>query len=357
MKSNVRVLVIDANELGRKSLCAILRRESGIEVAGDTAVGRDAVHLVRVCRPDVILMNLDADFREVLEAIENIMCTKATPILLVGRIQDSQKVYEAIRRGAIEMVEKPDASPASVRKFLDRVRLTASLPVITHIRPSGGYGLDKTLEKKTGMDSIDPPSLQVSDLANILSSRVFAIASSTGGPQALALILAQLPTDFPCPVLIAQHISDGFADGMATWLSEICSLPVRLATDGEEAAPGVIYIASPERHCILTAGRRIVLPERYEVDLYRPSCDRLLSSVADVCLSDSVGIILTGMGQDGAAGIARIYQRGGMTIGQDRESSLIYGMNRCAIEAGTIRKVMPVASIASEMIRLAGGGW
>ena len=141
---------------------------------------------------------------------------------------------------------------------------------------------------------------------------------------------------------------------MAEWLSGLCKLQVRLAKHGEPVCPGSVYLAPPEYHCTVNSSRQIMLVERAEQDIYRPSCDRLLESVATVYRADAIGIILTGMGRDGAQGIARIHGNGGITMGQNAETSLIYGMNRCAIESGSVQKVLPESEIAAAMLKLAG---
>lgn len=192
------------------------------------------------------------------------------------------------------------------------------------------------------------------------------MAASTGGPQALAQILPALPPDFACPVLVAQHISDGFAQGMAQWLASLCPLPVRLACDGEALRPGHIYIAPSEHHLAVTAQHQLQWRPRLPQDLYRPSCDVLLSSVAAVFRAQAVGIVLSGMGHDGASGLAAIRAAGGCTLAQDEASSLIFGMNRVAIERAAVQQVLPVGEMAAAMRQLAAapldtpgawGGW
>ena len=183
--------------------------------------------------------------------------------------------------------------------------------------------------------------------------RVFAIAASTGGPQALAEILPRLPANFPVPVLIAQHIADGFAAGMAAWLNDLCPLTVGLAGEGEALAAGRIYLADSTSHLTLTPGQRLQLRPRMERDIYRPSCDLLLTSVAEAFGPAAAGVILTGMGRDGAQGMAAIRRAGGVTLGQDEASSVIYGMNREAILAGSVQQVLPLEAIAKTMERLA----
>ncbi len=347
--NKIRVLLVDDSSMVREMLREILEQEPGIEIAGEAANGQEAVDKARLLKPNLITMDLEMPVMNGMEAITVIMGAKAVPILVVSGVADAQKAYEAVRRGALDVVAKPDFSDTSVRDFVAKVQMLSRIPVITHIRPI--YEQTKAVS-----DPIRPqfsPLQQAVGITKGLSYPVFAIASSTGGPQVLARILPQLPANFPCPVLVAQHISEGFASGMAEWLSGLCKLPVKLAIHGEAVCAGLIYLAPPECHCTVNSYRQIQLVERSEQDIYRPSCDRLLESLASVYRTDAIGIILTGMGKDGAQGIAAIRRNGGVTIGQNQETSLIYGMNRCAIEAGHVQKVLPESAIADEMLRLA----
>lgn len=349
----IRVLLADDSSLVREMLREILQQEAGIEVVGTASNGREAVDMARDLKPDLITMDLEMPVMSGMDSIAAIMGSKAVPILVVSGVADARTAYEAVRRGALEVVGKPDYSGASAAEFVSKVRMLAGVPVITHIRPI----LDSP---PVSMPVSSAPSAQpawphtFAKPQQNASQRIFAIATSTGGPQVLSHMLPLLPPDFPCPVLIAQHISEGFAAGMADWLGALCKLPVKLATQGEDIVPGTVYIAPAEYHCTVNSHRKIALLERGSGDIYRPSCDHLLSSVAEVYRSEAVGIILTGMGKDGAQGIARIRENGGTTIGQDSATSLIYGMNRCAIEAGSVQKVLPESDIAVEMLRLAG---
>ena len=349
----IRVLLVDDSSLAREMLREILQQESGIEVVGEAVNGREAVEKARLLKPNLITMDLEMPVMSGMDAITAIMCDKAVPILVVSGVTDAQKAYEAVRRGALDVVNKPDASPASMHELVSKVRMLAGVPVITHIRPIAALPVTPAPQQVIPAP-VEVPVVATASCAGHGSKRVFAIACSTGGPQVLATLLPQLPANFPCPVLVAQHISEGFASGMADWLAGLCRLPVRLAVHGEAVCPGVIYISPAEYHCTVSVSRRIVFVERGEYDLYRPSCDRLLESVAEAYRTDAVGIILTGMGRDGTLGIARIHGYGGVTLGQDAATSLIYGMNRCAIEAGTVQSVLPDTAIAAAMLKLAG---
>jgi two-component system chemotaxis response regulator CheB len=184
------------------------------------------------------------------------------------------------------------------------------------------------------------------------TDRIIAIASSTGGPHALSTILSRLPKKFPCPVVIAQHIPDGFVKSLADWLSKESNLHLTVAEHGKSLEAGAVYLSPSEQHMEVDSAKRISLVGRSPRDIYHPSCDLLLSSVARVFGNKSVGVILTGMGSDGAAGMTAIQKAGGITIAQNEATSVIFGMNRVAIEGGGISRVLPIGEIGSDIIRI-----
>lgn len=343
MAAKIRVLIVDDSDLA----CALLRQlfedDGGFEVLGEVHNGRDAIASVKALKPDLVTMDLEMPHMHGLDAIEAIMSSCAVPILVVSAIANAQNAYAAVARGAVEVVLKPTTDDADIHPFVAKAKLVSKVHVIPHIRPlTMGF-----VPAKSAAESLASPS----DRGEY---SIFAIASSTGGPQALAHILAALPKDFPCPIVIAQHIIDGFAPGLAEWLATISSLPVRLARDGELINGGTVYLAPSERHLTVTPARRFALVDRKEGDHYHPSCDALLSSIADVYASHAVGIILTGMGRDGVRGMEKIRLMGGYTLAQNEETSVVFGMNGVAIAEGAVRLVLSVDKIAAVMVELAG---
>ena len=291
-----------------------------------------------------------------MEAIEEIMATRPTPILVLSDVADAHSAMAAVSRGALEATHKPTVDDGP--DFTSRLKMLAGVPVIRHIRSKpapiavSAPATVSPLAEKLAPATRSPLTRQ--GRGEVRSQgRVFAIAVSTGGPQALARILPRLPAHFPAPVLIAQHISDGFATGMAAWLNELCPLTVAMAQDGEFLVPGRVYLANSTSHLAMTPTRRIQLRPRADRDIYHPSCDVLLTTVAEVFGPAAVGVILTGMGRDGVKGMAAIRRAGGVTLGQDEATSVVYGMNREAILAGSVQSVLPLAAIADEMERLA----
>ena len=349
----IRVIIADDSSLARGLLRNFLESDEGIEVVGEASNGRQAVDMAHALKPDLITMDLEMPVMSGLQAIEEIMCSKAVPILVVSSVADAQNALAAMGCGALEVVRKPDYSPAEAADFVSKVRMLAGVSVITRMRPRPAPPAGMTGTTSLPVDRIAVPQTTRSRVR-----RVFAIACSTGGPQALAQILPALPADFPSSVLIAQHISDGFAQGMVDWLSGLCKLPVRLAAEGDFLQAGAIHISPSEYHLRITSAHAVRLFECGVQDLFHPSCDVMLDSVAEIFGRQAVGIILTGMSSDGARGIARIREQGGMTLAQDEASSVIYGMNRVAIEAGSVQKILPVEAIAPTMIQLARAeGW
>ncbi|MCK7576267.1 MAG: chemotaxis-specific protein-glutamate methyltransferase CheB [Chromatiales bacterium] len=344
----IRVLVVDDSGAARALIRALLESEPGLSVCGEASNGREALELTLALKPDVITLDLQMPEMDGLTAIEEIMAVRATPILVLSDLADSHNAMSAVARGALEAAAKPGIDDGGV--LARRLRMLAGVPVIRHIRRQAGC-TSRVPQVEAEPRSTPPPA---GERPNTRDVGVIAIASSTGGPQALAALLPQLPATLAAPVLIAQHLSVGFAEAMAGWLDDLCALKVVVAQAGERPQPGCVYLADPARHLILSADRRLRYVEPDERDIYHPSCDRLLSSVAEHYREQALGVILTGMGRDGVRGLLDIRAAGGRTLAQDEAGSLIFGMNREAILAGAIGHVLPLDEIAGALCRLAG---
>lgn len=337
----IRVLIVDDSNVARQMLREILEEQEDIEVVAEAVNGKEAVVLVQQLRPDLVTMDLNMPVMNGLEAIEHIMHNKAVPILVVSSETDAELAYQALCNGALEVIGKPSFDLNEIELFLHQVRLLSGVPVITRMQRFSKAEQFTKIASKLGFAVSEPEE-----------HPIFAIAASTGGPKALANLLAVLPVGFPAPILIAQHISNGFIEGMAQWLSSISLLPVKVAEDGEMLVAGKVYLSPSEQHLTITKDYRVKLKERAEKDIYHPSCDEMLSSVAQVFGKDAIGIIMTGMGRDGTKGMADIYKQGGITLAQDEASSVIYGMNAEAVNAGVILRELPLSNLAEEMLRI-----
>lgn len=346
----ITVLITDDSSLARSMLRSVFEDDGDFEVIAEAVNGREAVDMARSLRPNLITMDLEMPVMGGMEAIEAIMCSKAVPILVVSGVADAHKAFQAVSLGAIDVVGKPNmTSRREVEDLIDKARLVSKIPVIT--MPKARSRTEPTPVPPV----VSPPIQGIAD-----QGRIIAIAASTGGPQALAIILSRLPANLSCPVIIAQHIADGFAAGMAEWLNTLSPLPVRLAAHGDTLEPGTIYLSPSETNITVSADRRIRLSPHGEGQIYRPSCDALLTSVSVVAGRAAIGVILTGMGRDGVKGMEDVKAAGGLTLAQDEASSVIFGMNAIAIGKGWADKVMPPEELAAALAGLGaphpGGG-
>ena len=328
----IRVLIVDDSMVTRSLLRAMLETDDQILVVGEAEDGPKAIAMTRDLRPNLVTMDLHMPGMGGVEAIREIMSASAVPILVVSGRIDAQLACEAIACGALDVLAKPDISQGA--SLVAKVKLLSGVPVVSHIRQT------------SRPIAVAPPDLAPMGDGSPL---VFSIASSTGGPQALDILLASLPADFPCPIVVAQHISPGFSAGLADWLNSKSRLSVRLAKDGDVLRPAVVYICPSESNLTVTRQRSLVLEAWADGQIYHPSCDRLLSSVAGAFGKQAVGIILTGMGRDGVDGIASIDHAGGITLAQDEQSSIVFGMNGEAVRSGHVHEALPLTEIAKRM--------
>ncbi|MEZ4524396.1 MAG: chemotaxis-specific protein-glutamate methyltransferase CheB [Desulfobacterales bacterium] len=333
----VRVLVVDDSSFARELITAILSEDRDIAVAGHAVNGADALKKVEELRPDIVTMDIDMPVMDGLEAISRIMSSHALPILVVTSRADANTAYHAISKGALEVIPKPDVNAASAAEFSRKVRLLARVRVISHIRRDSSSRME--MLPRTGGNR---------------PGKLVAIASSTGGPKALSHLLSALPEYFPCPIMVAQHIAPDFVSGLVNWLDKIVPLKVKSGVRGEMLMPGTVYISPSEKHMRAEQGKRIGFTPAQAGDIYFPSCNILLTSAAEVYGAGSIGVILTGMGDDGISGLQAVKNAGGFTIAQDEQTSVIFGMPRVAIEKGCVDKVLPIHKIAEElMLRVA----
>lgn len=336
-----RVLIVDDSRLARDLIKAILLTDEEFAVIGEAGDGLEAIEKNKELKPDIITMDIEMPAMDGLEAIEKIMAVRAVPILVVTTYGDAKTAFAAISKGALDLVVKPDVNIEAAGEFIKKIKLLSKVKVFTHI--AGKFGAAKR-----------PPGPALPVIKGEASAdRAVAIASSTGGPDALSVILSMLPEKFPYPLLIAQHISDGFAKGMVEWLGNLTKVKIKVAEEGEALAAGTAYVSPSERHMAVSGSKKISFTDRRPTDIYRPSCDILLSSVADAFGDRSVGIILTGMGNDGVMGMKRIKEAGGLTIAQDENSSVVFGMPKVAIENGFVDRVLPIENIGMELAKVA----
>ncbi len=342
----IRVLVVDDSLSARKAITTILASDPRIVIAGEAVNGLEALTLVASLQPDVVTMDLEMPVLGGLEAIDRIMAQHPVPILVVTSATGVRTAFDAMTRGAMDVVVKPGADSASRAELVKRVKLLAQMNLHTHpsvkpLPPDPGA----VRAPQDGAEGRDRPA-----------PAIVAIAASTGGPQAIQAILAQLPADFPLPIVVAQHMALGFTKGMADWLDGGTALRVAEARHGDRLSPGIVYLNPAEASMTVTPQHILHLEAPPPGQIHHPSCDFLLKSVAKAFGGRAMAAILSGMGSDGAAGMRAIRAAGGLTLAQDAESSVVFGMNRAAVEAGCIDKVLPLGELPGELIRQAVSG-
>ena len=348
----IRVLVVDDSASARDLLVRIFQADGQFQVVGTAGDGDVAVALTARLRPDVITMEIHMPGLGGLAAIRRIMAETPTPIVAISASVDENDVgmaVEALKAGAVSMVERPHG-PADPRHstaasdLVTTVRLMSEVPVVRRPAPSG-----------QSRDQWMPRTL--AEPAQIYGRRPMAIAlaASTGGPQAIQTVLQSLGGGLDVPVIIVQHITRGFAAGMASWLSSTCPQRVKLAEQGEEPLGGTVYLAPHDHHLMLARRGTLVLSSAPPVRGFRPSANVLFQSVAECHGAHAVGAILTGMGDDGAAGLGALGAAGAVTIAQDEATSVVHGMPGAAVAAGAARYVLPLAAIGPVLRRLADG--
>lgn len=298
--------------------------------AGSVCEFSEALEGVQRLHPDVVVVDLSGP--DALKAIQRVMAERPVPVLALhpGTLSGAE-AFQALAFGAVDVVDRP---PEPGNDFWHAVG--RKLMLLAEVRVSRPVQAQKQNVRPAAAEAPYP---------------LVAIASSLGGPKALSVVLKMLPKDFPAPVCICQHISHGFTEGLAQWLGSESPLRVVEATDGEEMVPGSVYIARSGSHLVVRPKGRLALDPSPPVRGFRPSCDVLLTSAAESFGTRVLGVILTGMGRDGARGLKEIRERGGRTIAQDKASCAVYGMPKEAVRLGAAEEVLPLDRIAPTLIQ------
>jgi two-component system chemotaxis response regulator CheB len=352
MMATIRVLVVEDSLTVRRRLCDVLAADPALEVVGEAADGKQAIQYCQVLRPDVVTMDMMLPVMSGLGATEYIMAHCPTPILVVSSSMNRGelfKTYEALAAGAVDVLEKPHGAQADgvwERQFVATVKLVSRIRVVTHLRARlGGLGQSR-IESRPSALAVPPPPRR--------HYEIVAIGASTGGPAAILSILRALPLPFPLPILFVLHINEPFGAAFAEWLDGQTGIRVSYARDGDvvSAGAGRVTMAPPASHLAVRNGRLRLTqdPARHSC---RPSADVLFESVAREYGPSAIACLLTGMGRDGAAGLADVRHAGGLTIAQDEETSVVYGMPREAMMLGAVERELPLTQIGPVLSALA----
>ncbi|MGU3361473.1 chemotaxis-specific protein-glutamate methyltransferase CheB [Methylobacterium sp. M6A4_1b] len=342
-------MLVEDSLVVRQLLIHIVGRDPRLDVVAAVASGEEALATIGEVRPDVVSMDIRLPGIDGLETTRRIMAERPTPIVVIAdSIEDSSLriSMNALRAGALSVVEKPVATThagydAAASEICTQLRIMAAVPVIRR-RPIGS--------EWAGRVATPPASaaLRVPEPASVL-----AIAASTGGPPALARVIGALPASFPLPVLVVQHMGPAFMEGFATWLNGVVGLPVALAREGERAEPGRVYVAPGDRHLELGGGGHLRITDAAPVGGQRPAATALFRSVARHAGTRGLGVLLTGMGEDGALGLLDMRRAGGLTVAEDESTAVVFGMPAAAIRLSAAGTVLPLDRIAAHLARAA----
>jgi two-component system, chemotaxis family, protein-glutamate methylesterase/glutaminase len=326
--NNMNILIVDDSALLRGILREFLEKEKDLTIVGEATNGEKAIAATRALNPDLIIMDVNMPVMDGIEATRQIMKQNPTPVLVFSAETDAERGFEAMEKGAIEILRKPPIDrlndPAFHNMFVELIRTVA--------------GKKKAISRKR---SVDEPERHK---PRRRAFSLLVIGASTGGPVVVRDILKALPSDFPLPVAIVQHLEMGFEGGYVEWLNENSAISVVLAKDEGTFASGTAVVAPADYHLRCTP-KGYTLDKGEKVLNQRPSVDILFSSAADVYTDEVLGVLLTGMGRDGANGCVAIKANGGYTICQDETSAAIFGMPKAAIELKGASEVLSSEAI------------
>jgi len=346
----IKVLIVEDSPTVLNHLEFILNSDPGIKVIGKAKNGKKAIdYLEKHPKPDVVVMDIHMPEMDGIEATYRIMATRPVPIIIISNtanIKEKRISFRAIDAGAVTLFGKPDGvnSPKykeDAKKFIEIVKLMSEVKVVRR--------WTRLIEKKEFTSVIQSKVIEKEKAEEI---KIVAIGVSTGGPSVLQQILSLLPRDFPVPVLIVQHIAEGFLHTMVEWLSKISVLPLHIPVDGEEILSGHIYFAPENYHMGIRNKSKIILENNGKENNVCPSVSYLFRSIKKNFQANAVGVLLTGMGKDGAYELKLMKEEGATTIIQDKESSTVYGMPGAANELNAATLILSPQEIAETLVRL-----
>jgi two-component system chemotaxis response regulator CheB len=344
----IRVLVVDDSATARGLLVKILESDPEIQIVGEAGDGLEAVALTQRFRPDLVTMDIHMPRLDGLEATKEIMITAPTPIVIVTastRAGEVARSMDLLALGALDVLVKPPGPAApgfadEARRLVEVVKTMSQVKVVRHWRAIPAAPVRTASARKPRPRRGEP------------KTRVVAVAASTGGPAALNDLLGNLPGDLPASLLIVQHIAHGFTAGLAAWLNDGTEPCVKVAEEGEPLAPSTVYFAPEDRHLGVSVRGTVDLSTAPPVGGFRPSGTFLFEAAARTFGASAVAVILTGMGDDGVAGLRAVRQAGGRVIAQDQASSAVFGMPGAAVAAGLADEVLPPNEIAARLAAL-----
>jgi len=349
-----RVLIVDDSSFMRMAIRSILSRDPEIEIVGTAVNGAEGVAKALALKPDIITMDVEMPVMDGITALKEIMRSNPTRVIMVSTLtkEGATATFDALESGAVDYVSKSTCdSGAEHNQFREELLLK--------IKAAAATRFARKIAPVAASPRIQPVE---SHLTRNLSGKFefVGIGASTGGPVALQEVLSRIPATFSQGIMVVIHMPKAFTGPFAERLNSKCALPVKEAADGDLLLPGHILVAPGGRHLTLQRkGGGIVIRtspvENYPKYVYVPSIDLMMTSLSEACKGPMVGVILTGMGNDGLSGMRHIKEKGGLTLVQDKASSTIYGMPKACVDAGIADEVLPLDQIGTELGRIAGG--
>ncbi|HNX26768.1 MAG TPA: chemotaxis-specific protein-glutamate methyltransferase CheB [Phycisphaerae bacterium] len=333
----IRILIVDDSTINRAMLRHVFEQQPDMVVVGEAVNGLQAIEMAETCSPDIITMDIFMPVLNGFDATRNIMSQKPIPIVILSASIEPGEVelcFHALEAGAVTAQQLPSTKDqASIDNLLSIIRTMSSITVHSiPTEPSPNY-VFKTFSRST--------------------TPVVAIGSSTGGPPILQKILSRMPEDYSFPIAIVQHIAKGFTTGLVEWLNASSQIEVKMAVNDEQMRPGTAYLAPDDYHMKVSPERTIVLSQEPPQNDIRPAVSKLFESLAKNCCPTAIGVILTGIGSDGAKELKMMKDAGAINIAQDIESSIVFDMPRAAIQLGAVNHILPPCRIASQLIAMA----
>ena len=337
----IKVLIVDDSKVVQEFLAHLLSSDPDIQVVGIANSGYEAIKLVKTKKPDIITMDLHMPGMNGYEATRTIMETVPTPIVIVSGSSNKKEVtntFQLLEAGALAVIIRPPGFKdphfaASRNELIKTVKLMSEVKVVRRY----------PRRRKEQIKPIRFVQIFENDLKRI---QVIAIGASTGGPMALQIILSRLPQDLPVPVLIVQHIAKGFVNGFKKWLSATSGIKLKIAEDGETISDGIGYIAPDNFHMGISLGNKIILNDQPPENGLKPSVSFLFRSVAQAFGPNACGVLLTGMGKDGAEELKAMKDKGAFTLVQNKESCIVFGMPGEALSIGAADQALSPEKIA-----------
>ncbi|MDJ1174669.1 chemotaxis-specific protein-glutamate methyltransferase CheB [Roseofilum capinflatum] len=369
----IRVIIVEDSPVAMTILKRMLNASPDIEVVGTARTGKEALGLIARVNPQVICTDLHMPEMDGLALTQEVMSTHPKPILVISssvREQDTHQVFQVLAAGAVDVFPKPEGglgvdADRIQQALVNKVKVLSGVSVFTN-RQRSRQQMTRTTAAHSPQSCPASRSIPTLSRSSLLSQPkltfktthlgLIALGASTGGPQVLEQILSQFPAHLPVPVICVQHISEGFLQGFMDWLSAHCALPVSIARAGDRPQPGHVYFPPERSHLILDRHGCFAYNRTLAIGGHCPSITVTFNSVAQYYKSRSIGVLLTGMGRDGADGLLSIFQAGGLTFAQNEASCVVFGMPKEAIALGAARQVLPPEAIPTAILRKLGNG-